>query len=199
MKRRGFTVIELLVIIIVIGILAGIVLVGYGSMQLQARDAKIRDGASKISEAIELLYTKQGLSPADTKSGSGSSGTITTVNGNQQCSGGNGAGWFGKPTYSCTLEEVLVANGYLASDYVASLPANTKYAHYSGNPSRYSYMIYRCLASAAAGDYMLLYTLEEPDSRDTVGYDRAYNDCVPGPTKATFASYNMKGAKYIDL
>lgn len=196
MKRRGFTIVELLVIIIVIGILAGVVLVGYGSMQRQARDAKLRDGASKIAEAIELLSIKQGLTPTTSKSGSGSTGTITTVNGNQQCASGGGNGFFGKGSYSCTLEEVLVANGYITDDYLASLPGNTKYG---GSPARLSYMIYRCTPAAAAGDFMLLYALEAPDPRDTAGYDRAYTDCLPGPTKATYETYGMKGAKYIDL
>ena len=196
MKRRGFTVVELLVIIIVIGLLASIVLVSYNSTQRQARDAQIRDAASKIAESIELLSIKQGLTPTTSRSGSGSSGSITVVNGVSQCANGSGNGWFGKGSYTCTMEDVLVANGYIESTYISSLPGNTRY---SGNPTRYSFMIYRCNASGATGDFALLYTLEQPDPSDTTGYDSVYDDCQPGPTKSTFAGYGMRGAKYIDL
>ena len=196
MKRRGFTVVELLVIIIVIGILASIVLVSYSSTQRQARDAQIREAASKIAESIELLSIKQALTPTTSKSGAGSAGSITVVNGASQCTSGSGNGWFGKGAYNCTLEDVLVANGYIESTYISSLPGNT---YYSGSPTRYSFMIYRCTATGASGDFALLYTLEEPDPRDTTGYDSVYDDCQPGPTKTTFAGYGMRGAKYIDL
>lgn len=40
-QTRGFTIVELLIVIVVIGVLAGIVTVAYGSIQMKARNAQI--------------------------------------------------------------------------------------------------------------------------------------------------------------
>ena len=199
MMRRGFTVVELIIVIVVIGILASTVMVSYTSMQAQARDAKLRNGASKIAEAIELLSIKQNMSPRETRSGWGSAAPIITENGKQLCSPSasnpTGAGFFGKGLYPCTMQEVLVANGHLTSKFMDELPRNTKYA---STTSAYSYMVYAC-SGAAAGDYGLFYTLEQPEQRDKDGFDQIMTDCSPGPSTATLEGYNMRGAKYVDL
>lgn len=197
--RRGFTVVELLIVIVVIGILAGVVLVGYGSSQRQARDARLRDGADKIAEAIELMSIQQKMSPAQTRSGWGSAAPIVTEGDKKLCSTSSsnpaGAGFFGRGLYPCTMEEVLIANGHLTLEFMQSLPRNTKYA---STTSAYSYMVYPC-NGAATGDFILLYTLEDPDQRDSDGYSRTLTDCGLSGSSATYQSYNMRGVKYLDL
>ena len=63
MKRRqatGFTVIELAVIIVVIGILATIILVVYNRAQTDARDSKRANDARVIDAALNKYFDANG-------------------------------------------------------------------------------------------------------------------------------------------
>lgn len=68
MKQRGFTIVELIVIIVVIGILAGIGIFAYLNTQRSARDSKRIANAETISQAIELYARDKGQFPAPVKS-----------------------------------------------------------------------------------------------------------------------------------
>lgn len=62
-SKRGFTIIELIVAMVVIGIIAGIVVVGYASIQRQARDAE-RDGdVAQIKIALQKYYADNSTYP----------------------------------------------------------------------------------------------------------------------------------------
>jgi prepilin-type N-terminal cleavage/methylation domain-containing protein len=52
MRQRGFTIIELLIVIMIIGILAAIVVVAYQSIQNSARTAKIESDEKALLKAI---------------------------------------------------------------------------------------------------------------------------------------------------
>lgn len=60
MKHKGFTVVELLVIIVVIAILAGITMVSYSFVRDDAMDAKIRAATKTIGDAIVLYENNAG-------------------------------------------------------------------------------------------------------------------------------------------
>jgi len=72
-KRRGFTIVELLIVIVVIGILAAITVVAYNGIQQRARDAQRQSDITVIKKALELYYAANSRYPA----GSGS----TSING----------------------------------------------------------------------------------------------------------------------
>lgn len=72
MKRRGFTIVELLIIIVVIAILAAITVVAYNGVQQRGRDSERTADVQAIVKALELYYVDNGNYPA----GSGS----TTIN-----------------------------------------------------------------------------------------------------------------------
>ena len=63
-RFRGFTLVELIVVIAVIGILAAIVLVGLNKYQADTRDARRLSSVTTISEALEKYYDQNGEYPS---------------------------------------------------------------------------------------------------------------------------------------
>ena len=66
MKQRGFTIVELVVVIVVIGILAAITIVSYRGVQQDGMDTKIRSIVKTAGDAISLKESKGGSRPATT-------------------------------------------------------------------------------------------------------------------------------------
>lgn len=59
-RRTGFTIVELLIVIVVIGILAAVTVVAFNGLQTRARNsARIRTAAS-FRKGLELLITSRG-------------------------------------------------------------------------------------------------------------------------------------------
>jgi prepilin-type N-terminal cleavage/methylation domain-containing protein len=73
-KPTGFTIIELLVVIVVIGILATMVLIIYSGVQAKARDARRLSDADSIVKVINLYLLKTGDTPPFTPEPSDSGG-----------------------------------------------------------------------------------------------------------------------------
>lgn len=62
--QRGFTIVELLIVIVVIGILAAIVVVAYNGIQNQAYDTTVKSDLATVVKKIELEKVKnEGLYP----------------------------------------------------------------------------------------------------------------------------------------
>jgi prepilin-type N-terminal cleavage/methylation domain-containing protein len=61
--QTGFTIVELLIVIVVIGILAAITVVAYNGTQVRARDTARISKVKDISHAIELYYADNGRYP----------------------------------------------------------------------------------------------------------------------------------------
>ncbi len=62
LQQKGFTIIELLIVIVVIGILATITAVALGGANARARDAKRESDVKSLQTAIEAYYTIEGSS-----------------------------------------------------------------------------------------------------------------------------------------
>lgn len=63
MKSRGFTVVELLVVIIVIAILAGIAIVSYGYVKNDADKSSRISDVSNLNKVAEIVTVRHNLTP----------------------------------------------------------------------------------------------------------------------------------------
>lgn len=54
-RRKGFTIVELLIVVVVIAILAAITIVAYNGVQTRARDAKRISDAKQITKLVEIF------------------------------------------------------------------------------------------------------------------------------------------------
>jgi prepilin-type N-terminal cleavage/methylation domain-containing protein len=61
--KSGFTIVELLIVIVVIAILAAISIVAYNGIQERARFATMRSDIATLNKAIQLYYADKGTYP----------------------------------------------------------------------------------------------------------------------------------------
>lgn len=145
-QQNGFTIVELLIVIVVIGILAAITIVAYNGLQQRGRDTQRKSDLSQITKALHLYKIDNGSYPSTTSGcASGSSG------------GGNG---YLNYVYTGTTRSIggcLVENGKLSTelkDPSGSLSCSGVTCH--------TYMIYTC----ASGTYLMA-NLESIPQDDT--------------------------------
>ena len=63
-NQRGFTLIEILIVVSIIGVLSSLTLLGLGSFRASGRDVKRVTDLRQITNALELYYAKVGEYPA---------------------------------------------------------------------------------------------------------------------------------------
>lgn len=62
-NKKGFTLIEILIVVAIIGLLASVVLVGLGAFRTRGRDARRIADLRETQNALELYYTKNQTYP----------------------------------------------------------------------------------------------------------------------------------------
>lgn len=63
-KQKGFTLVELLIVIVVIAILAAISIVAYNGIQERGRDSQRKSDVAVIQKALEMYHLDNGGYPA---------------------------------------------------------------------------------------------------------------------------------------
>ncbi|RZM11724.1 MAG: prepilin-type N-terminal cleavage/methylation domain-containing protein [Pedobacter sp.] len=63
-KQKGFTIVELLIVIVVIGILAAITIVAFNGIQTRGYDGRRTSDVSNVKKALELYKADEGQYPA---------------------------------------------------------------------------------------------------------------------------------------
>lgn len=76
-SQKGFTIVELLIVIVVIGILAALVLNTFQGVQKRARDTQRQNAINSMSTQLEAYYTDHGSYPTEADVAS-----VTWVKGN---------------------------------------------------------------------------------------------------------------------
>ena len=67
-KQKGFTIVELLIVVVVIAILAAITIVSYNGITANAQFTKLKSELSSVNKAILLYYADNGVYPSSTAS-----------------------------------------------------------------------------------------------------------------------------------
>lgn len=62
-RQKGFTLVELLIVIIIIGILATLVIVTFTGIQAKARDSKRQTDINAIQSTVEAFHAQYGFYP----------------------------------------------------------------------------------------------------------------------------------------
>jgi prepilin-type N-terminal cleavage/methylation domain-containing protein len=83
-KTKGFTIVELLVVIVVIGILAAITMVSYSGVTTKAKLSANQSNAASVMQAADAFFAEKGYYPQSTELSNGvvkvpSSISISTV------------------------------------------------------------------------------------------------------------------------
>ena len=69
MSKRGFTLIEIMIVVAIIAILASVVLIGLGPTQRIGRDARRLSDLRQVQTGLELYFNKCGYYPGTEQSG----------------------------------------------------------------------------------------------------------------------------------
>lgn len=148
----GFTIVELLIVIVVIAILAAITIVAYNGIQQRSKDSQRKSDIAAITKALELYYIDNGRYPAG--SGANPSGTI-----NSSWSTTADASWQNLATALAPYATKLPTDPISTPNIAVTGGTGYNYAYYANNST---------FCGAGAGKmYILVYRLEGAPREDT--------------------------------
>jgi len=154
---RGFTIVELLIVIVVIAILAAISIVAYSGIQGRSRDSARKSDLASVQKGLELYYIDKGGFPLCTANGP----YIVSSNPNAEV---------------CSLSDI---SNRLTPAYMSRLPVDPKndgaaYSYYYAvgfkKAANSCAIEYKGVPGAAQDGYMLGVKIETSDAPGCAGY-----------------------------
>lgn len=130
-RNSGFTIVELLIVIVVIGILALLVITTYSGIQAKARNSKRQTDAQTIQTQLEAFFSQNGYYPSLTDMNSAS--WLTT---NMKSLDQNALIDPSNPTQSKTLLAAPAAKSY---SYAVSDSSNASCEATDTNCAKYTF------------------------------------------------------------
>jgi prepilin-type N-terminal cleavage/methylation domain-containing protein len=113
-NQQGFTLVELLVVVAIIGMLASLSIVALGSARTKARDAARVASVKNIQTALELYYSDTGLYPSTVTPGSPLvTSSVTYLNSVPK----NQTPWTGGTCTAATAKEFVYTGSSTAGNY----------------------------------------------------------------------------------
>ena len=106
-RNQGFTIVELLIVIVVIGILALLVITTYSGIQAKARNSKRQTDIASLQTQLEAFFSQNGYYPSLTDMNSG-----TWLTANMKSLDQNALIDPSNPTQSKTLVATPAAKSY---------------------------------------------------------------------------------------
>lgn len=134
--QKGFTIVELLIVIVVIGILAALVVTTYSGIQAKARDSKRQTDVQALQTQIEAFYASNNYYPAlgdindaawrktnmkslDAGAMTDPSSSSATLSGSDAVAGGKQYGYDVKTgSTDCDAKGTVTCDGYTLSAYL---------------------------------------------------------------------------------
>jgi len=168
-KQRGFTIVELLIVIVVIAILAAISIVAYNGIQGRARDSQREQDVKTIVKALELYYIDNGQYPP----GSGS----TSLN----------AAWSATVDSSWSNLSSILVPKYISKLPNEPNPSQNVDCRFDSSTRCYAYYANGSYCGVPAAQmYILVYWLEaQPQKQVTSG------TCSTNPLSYSTSYYRM--------
>lgn len=164
-SQRGFTIVELLIVIVVIGILAALVLNAFSGVQAKARDAKRQTDVRAISSQLEAYFNSGGQSSYPIASQLTGSAGDTWANANWQ---GFDINAFRPPntTVNSMQTATTITGGTFTAGAITTWPTGAA-PQTTATVGTYTYAPFNVSGSAASvctavpcAHYILLYTTE---------------------------------------
>ena len=163
--KSGFTVVELLIVIVVIAILAAISTVAYNGIQKRAYDSIRQSNMETIAKALEMYYTDHGEYPTITQTGAGLAPGVANSH----------------PAYKNTWNDLASS----LKPYVDNIPIDPTNGDVGGSRWVYSYQPQtassgniRCANSGASppnSSYLMTYKQANDQSHEYIG-----SNCLSG-------------------
>lgn len=143
-KKKGFTLVELLVVISIIGVLAGILLPNLLGIRERARDSRVKGDLHQLKSALRLFYNDFQEYPANNAS-------------NQIL----GCGPYTSPVdTACTSD--LATSGASGLTYMKELPSNMLYTQTDSGDSFNAYVILENASDSEIADTVTSCAISTP-------------------------------------
>ncbi|PIS07833.1 hypothetical protein COT78_01180 [Candidatus Berkelbacteria bacterium CG10_big_fil_rev_8_21_14_0_10_43_13] len=161
-NKKGFTLVELLIVIVIIGVLASIGIVSYKGTQAVARDSQRKSDLQAIGTAYKMHYQ-------DKKAWLFNNKELAAIGASANCEGSNiagdtcGAGWFNykSSTYIVSIAHVLFAAGYISKEVIDPQLDPSNSANGTTGSGAKQYMKYFCYQGGSAKGIALFAKLEK--------------------------------------